>query len=64
MQKLSARNKEGKHRQEPEVAITVYEPGKIRVKYNPSDHYEEFYYYAESTLDKADILLSAIAGVV
>lgn len=70
MQKLAANHKDKEKKHDPEIAITVYEPGKLRVRYNPQKNHgsvadlDYSYYMGETTMDGLDGYLSAIAGVV
>ncbi len=70
MQKITALHKDKEKKHDPEVIITVYEPGKVRVRYNPQKdhgsikdlHYS--YYLWETTIDALDTCLSAVAWVI
>lgn len=70
MQKLAASHKDKEKKHDPEIAITVYEPGKVRVRYNPQKNHGSVadlnysYYIGETTMDGLDGYLSAIAGVI
>ncbi len=69
MQKLTASHKDKENKNNPEIMITVYEPGKVRVRYNPQQDHGSVadlnyaYYMGETTIDGLDGYLSAIAGV-
>ena len=70
MQKLAANHKDKEKKHDPEIAITIYEPGKLRVRYNPQKNHGSVedlnysYYMGETTMDGLDGYLSAITGVV
>lgn len=70
MQKLAASHKDKEKKHDPELSITVYEPGKLRVRYNPQKNHgsvkdlDYTYYLGEISMDGLDALMSAIVGVI